>query len=93
MDVSLDYINKVIARNNASKQAGTQAAPAVFGIYKGFEGDAPTVARMRENQRVQAIENAQERQRAYQAQLEQHQKDMPPRSQRRKCPGLSRING
>lgn len=82
MDVSLDYINKVIARNNASKQAGTQAAPAVFGIYKGFEGDAPTVARMRENQRVQAIENAQERQRAYQAQLEQHQKDMQQINQR-----------
>lgn len=82
MDVSLDYINKVIARNNASKQAGTQAAPAVFGIYKGFEGDAPTVARMRENQRVQAIENAQERQRAYQAQLEQHKKDMQQINQR-----------
>ena len=31
MDVSLDYINKVIARNNASKQAGTQAAPASSG--------------------------------------------------------------
>lgn len=28
MDVSLDYINKVIARNNASKQAGAQEAPA-----------------------------------------------------------------
>ena len=31
MDVSLDYINQVIARNNARNQAGAKKAPAFFG--------------------------------------------------------------
>ena len=31
MAISLDYINKVIARNNANKQAGARTAPAVSG--------------------------------------------------------------
>lgn len=82
MDISLDYINKVVARNNASKEAGTQAAPAVFGGYEGFEGDAPTVARMKENQRLQALANEQEKKAAYPKQLEKHQEDMRQINQR-----------
>lgn len=32
MDISLDYINQVIARNNASKEAGARAASASSGV-------------------------------------------------------------
>ena len=65
MDISLDYINKVIARNNANTGAGAQA-PASFGKYEGFVGDAPTVARMQVNQMRAAIANAPARREAYQ---------------------------
>lgn len=82
MAIGLDYIQKVIARNNAKKQAGAQAAPAVFGKYTGFEGDAPTVARMQQNQRDQLVATAEQRKAAYQQQLEQHQRNMQQIRQR-----------
>lgn len=81
MDISLDYINKVIARNNANTGAGAQA-PASFGNYTGFEGDAPTVARMQENQVQAAIASASARWAAYQQAVQQHQADMQQIRQR-----------
>lgn len=81
MDISLDYINKVIARNNAKTGAGAQA-PASFGNYTGFEGDAPTVARMQENQVQAAIASASARRAAYQQAVQQHQADMQQIRQR-----------
>lgn len=81
MDISLDYINKVIARNNAKTGAGAQA-PASFGNYTGFEGDAPTVARMQENQVQAAIASASARRAAYQQAVQQHRADMQQIRQR-----------
>lgn len=81
MDISLDYINKVIARNNANTGAGAQA-PASFGKYEGFVGDAPTVARMQDNQMRAAIANAPARREAYQQAVQKHREDMQQIRQR-----------
>ena len=81
MDISLDYINKVIARNNANTGAGAQA-PASFGKYEGFVGDAPTVARMQDNQMRAAIANAPARREAYQQAVQKHRADMQQIRQR-----------
>lgn len=70
MDVSLDYINQVIARNNASNQAGVKKAPAFFGNtgkteMKTTAGTAPMTDTAYRQQEQAVIQ----RQAAYQQEL------------------------
>lgn len=70
MDVSLDYINQVIARNNASNQAGAKKAPAFFGNtgkteIKTTVGTAP----MTDTAYRQQGQAVMQRQAAYQQEL------------------------
>lgn len=88
MDVSLDYINQVIARSNARNQAGAKEAPASFGTRE----TAPLTQKAWQQQEISAMQrrvayqqkitNEMRRKAAYQAQLEQHQKDMQQINQR-----------
>lgn len=92
MDISLDYINKVIARNDARKEAGAGRAPASSGIDPKLQATTgafrPQDTAALQEQRdywTKAIENKkqqQARQQAYQQALAQHRQDMEQINQR-----------
>lgn len=92
MDISLDYINQVIARNDARKGAGAGRAPASSGIDPKLQATTgafrPQDTAAMQEQRdywTKAIENKkqqQARQQAYQQALAQHRQDMEQINQR-----------
>lgn len=69
MAISLDYINKVIARNNANKQAGAVLAPAVSGSKGPVAPQSVEAWRRQQQQELQ--EYMRQQQAATQARLAQ----------------------
>lgn len=92
MDISLDYINQVIARNDGRKGAGAGKAPASSDIDPKLQATTGAfrpqdIAALQEQKRywTEAIEDKkqqQAQQQAYQQALAQHRQDMAQINQR-----------